>query len=59
MSGGSYILTFVLTEEAPSSKAYENAVSDFVSHAGDMIVEISEGPIEPDFIDNDQRRSQL
>ena len=57
MSGGSYILTFVLTEEAPSNPIYENAVSDFVSHVGDMIVEISEGSIEPDFIDNDQRRS--
>ena len=57
MSGGSYILTFVSTEEAPSNPIYENAVSDFVSHLGDMIVEISEGSIEPDFIDNDQRRS--
>ena len=38
-----FVLTVVMTEEAQTSKQYEQAIGDFVSHCDGMILEMTEG----------------
>lgn len=52
-----FVLTVVMTEEAQTSKKYEQTIGDFVSHCGDMILEMTEGTA--DVIDDSTEINQM